>query len=247
MTAKKEMRTSRNWHAWERVLEAQVILGAQACNQRRAHRRRAQELHGQRQQRRAARVVVTGNAEAGMDKNGNHLVQLVKRHAERNIFWDGLNGENSAYEDLLRPNTGCLKRKEADTSQMKPRNLLEDESLLKDPLTCSAEHSHLQRMISVDDRLTIPWMLDSEGSKQRQLSSRGRSGLDIQPRHEIFSQRQKKTWGRNRTSLAVDQWEFGPQISEHRVQCGRLNKTRAEAIPSFENHLGLDFEHKQVQ
>ncbi|XP_023684240.2 uncharacterized protein [Paramormyrops kingsleyae] len=253
-------------HSQGEVLEAQVVFGRQACSQRRAHRRRAQEL---REQRRAARVVVTGDANTGRDGSLNRPAQLVKRHAERDIFWDVLSRESVDFQYLSESSLEPPAQREAKTCSADLWTFFGDEGEgSREPEEGSAacspgevvdlrdaggtwspevnwqENQHPQK--EATDK-SVPWMLEWKVSEGWGLNSkdvsgnRHSTGIAMRPRLEASSQQEDESiWARNSCLPARENWELETGVGVTRRQQGRLNRTRAELIPSFNDRLDFD-------
>ncbi|XP_048830953.1 uncharacterized protein LOC125707712 isoform X2 [Brienomyrus brachyistius] len=250
-------------HSQGEVLEAQVVFGRQVCSQRRAHRRRAQEL---REQRKAARVVVTGDANTGLDGSLNRPAQLVKRHAERDIFWDG---ESLDFQYLSESSLEPPAQREAKTHSADLWTFFGDEGEGsrepgKGSAACSlgevvdprdaggtwspeANQQENQHPPKEAREKSVPWMLEWKVSEGWGLNSkdvsgnRHSTGIGTRPRLEASTQQvDESIWARNSCLPARENRELETGVGVTLRQQGRLNRTRAEVIPSFKDPLDFD-------
>ncbi|KAJ8341608.1 hypothetical protein SKAU_G00338990 [Synaphobranchus kaupii] len=236
-----------------RSLEAQVVLGRQAHSQRRSQRRRVRELQEQRERRRQDRTIFTGNVDGGDCGNEMQRVHLVKRPAERDIFWDVSSEEGL---DLNDPSHGGRRTPLSESHSF----LGKEELTWGEPGQGDSRLSHREKAgrTGEADRHSkpsaqaaekrLPWMLGWEGLEHRGRSPSGVSGhrgdapgWDMRSEWASSVRQEERIYpGKNGSSKSEEGWEFGPQAGEGRRNRGRLTRTKLELIPSFQNQLDLD-------
>ncbi|KAJ8288809.1 hypothetical protein COCON_G00014680, partial [Conger conger] len=248
-----------------RFLEAQAVLGRQAHSQRRSHRRRVREMQEKRERRRQGRTVCTGHVDRGDYGNEMQRVHLVKRPAERDIFWDVSSQEGIDLDNLSHGSTGPLEQDGRRSPQSESHGLLKEELAWGEPEQGDSGLFHQERTTKTGwrkethrqlesgaqgEQKRLPWMLGWEGLEHCGQSPRGASdNREETPPWDMESgwassirQEERSEPVRNGRSKFEEGWGFGPRAGEGRWHRGRLTRTKLELIPSFQNQLDLDSE-----
>ncbi|XP_015205588.2 uncharacterized protein [Lepisosteus oculatus] len=245
------------------VLEAQAALSRQSHEQRRAQRRLVREILEQRGNRGHRGTVCMASDRGELEGKGKRNVRLVKRPAERDIFWDSSSGEGL---DLVEASPGLQEWELAEsprTTQHRsssPGSVWEEQG--QDSSRSDGEQGGLQAIRTQHRRQgevpetctrqsrqgadkTKTWMLGGEGDLRSRLrASRLARGRGDEACWEVSAGLTGSAREKDENPCwrpEEEDWACRALSRRRQKIAGRLTRIRPELNPSFQDQLDLDF------